>query len=147
MCQYNARGLLRSLGATLKNFLYILIALFITSCQSETIEKPLVVDYYFFGPQAASFEIIGFGWYQWNTQGPDKGEPEDIIKVVIYKETSLEKIKKNYPVNTTIEQDYRYIKYQTAISHFNKLIPEFNEAKINNEQLIKNLSLIVSHFK
>ena len=90
----------------------------------------IVLSYDDFGPQAMSYEQIGKEWYQWNSQGPDDPNARDDIKVVVYRNVSLDEVKRKYPVIEG-QQDYRYLEYQAAL-HFLKKYegdPFWNEYK------------------
>src|SRR5216117_3865871 len=66
------------------------------------VQKPktniIVLSYDDFGPQVMSYEQIGKEWYQWNSQGPDDLNSRDDIKVVVYRNVSLDEVKRKYPV-------------------------------------------------
>ena len=74
------------------------------------VQKPktniIVLSYDDFGPQVMSYEQIGKEWYQWNSQGPDDLNSRDDIKVVVYRNVSLDEVKRKYPVIER-QQDYR----------------------------------------
>jgi len=84
----------------------------------------LVLDYSDFGPQAMAYELIGFQWWQW--ENPCCSEPDSIynIKVVVYKDIALNKVKALFPVNPEQQQDYRYLEYSKAISYLTEHIDE-----------------------
>src|SRR6188474_2630013 len=60
--------------------------------------RTVVVQYDDFGPQITSYKYIGMGWYQWDSQGGD--DPNDIvdIRVVVYRNITLNEVEKMYPV-------------------------------------------------
>lgn len=75
----------------------------------------IVLRYDDFGPQVMSHEQIGMAWYQWNSQGPDDPNASDDVKVVVYRNISVDEVKRMYPVIKE-KQDYRYLEYQSALS-------------------------------
>jgi len=86
----------------------------------------MVLPYNAFGPQSASYELIGWPWWQWescNCEGR-----ECAVNVVVYWNQTLEQTKKNYPVDKENKQDFRYVEYSAAIEYFEKLIKEMKEA-------------------
>lgn len=83
----------------------------------------LVLRYQDFAPQAAAFELIGFEWYQWNSQGPDNPSQPDTVRVVVYRDIPLNQVKKLYPVIRG-QQDYRYISYHDALAYCGRLLRE-----------------------
>src|SRR6267378_3720349 len=101
------------------------------------IQKPktntIVLSYDDFGPQVMSYELIGKEWYQWNSQGPDDPNARDDIKVVVYRNVSVDEVRRKYPVIEK-QQDYRYLEYQPALDLLKKYEEdpfwnEYNETK------------------
>jgi len=84
----------------------------------------MVLDYDDFGPQVAAHEALGMAWWQWDTHGdPDPDHPYD-IKVVVYRDVSLEQVQELFPVIEEKAQDYRYLPYERAISYLDETILE-----------------------
>lgn len=84
----------------------------------------MVLDYQDFGPQVAAHEVIGMAWWQWDQHGePDPDDPYD-IKVVVYRDISMEQVQELFPVLEEKGQDYRYLSYAQAISYLNETILE-----------------------
>ena len=81
--------------------------------------RTVVVQYDDFGPQITSYKYIGMGWYQWDSQGGD--DPNDIvdIRVVVYRNITLNEVEKMYPVIKQ-KQDYRYLEYKAALELLGK---------------------------
>jgi len=81
--------------------------------------KTVVVQYDDFGPQITSYKYIGMGWYQWDSQGGD--DPNDIvdIRVVVYRNITLNEVEKLYPVIKQ-KQDYRYLEHKAALELLGK---------------------------
>ena len=96
------------------------------------VQKPktntIVLSYDDFGPQAMSYELIGKEWYQWNSQGPDDPNARDNIKVVVYRNVSVDEVRRKYPVIEK-QQDYRYLEYQPALD----LLKKYEEDPFWNE--------------
>jgi hypothetical protein len=92
----------------------------------------LVLDYADFAPQAAGYELIGFEWNQWRSEGhPD---PEDVpVKVAVYRGTALSKVKKAYPVVRGVS-DYRYVRYDQVLKFLGARLREM-EAPPPGERL------------
>ena len=59
-------------------------------------------------------------WYQWNNHGDSDPTKFDDIRVVVYRNSSLEEVKKTYPVDEKKKMDYRYLDYDTAINFLSK---------------------------
>jgi hypothetical protein len=89
-------------------------------CRGES----LVFDYDDFGPQAIAYEAIGFQWFQWNAHGDPDPRKTDPIKVVVYWDEPLRKVKKAYPVEPRDKKDFRYLSYERALSHLRRAIDE-----------------------
>jgi hypothetical protein len=101
-------------------FILVFVFLF-ASCadQHEPRASTVVLSYQELGPQVAVYELIGFEWYQWNNHGGSDPNEVDDVKVVVYRNVSLDKVKEMYPV-VVGKQDYRYLDYETAIEYLNK---------------------------
>jgi hypothetical protein len=76
--------------------------------------QTVVLQYDDFGPQIMSYEVLGKDWYQWDPEGGDDPKKTFDIKVVVYRNISLDEVKKMYPVITQ-KQDYRYVEYKPAL--------------------------------
>jgi hypothetical protein len=74
----------------MKIFLVIALILF-PYCYIQA--ESAVFDYDDFGPQVLAYKTIGFQWYQWNNVGDCDPNKFDIIKVVIFWDEPIEKIK------------------------------------------------------
>ena len=66
-----------------------------------------------------SYEFIGLSKYQWNSQGPDDPNENDDVKVVVYRNISLDQVEKMYPVIEK-KQDFRYLEYELALKLFER---------------------------
>jgi len=84
---------------------FILAVLLITGCQ-HTPNQYLLFDYDDFGPQAMAWETIGMQWWQWDNHGDS--DPNSIynIKVVVYRDISLQEIQSIFPVVDSRGQDF-----------------------------------------
>src|SRR6185503_18691104 len=76
----------------------------------------MVLPYSAFGPQVMAYELIGYEWYQWNSQGPDDPATRDTVKVVVYRGVSLDHAKRRFPVVRGVA-DYRYVEYGRALRY------------------------------
>ena len=95
----------------------------LTSCVTKDEPHPntMVLSYSELGPQVLVYDLIGYEWYQWNSHGDSDPNTIDDVKVVVYRNIPLEKVKEIYPVIKG-KQDYRYLDYETAIDYINKNI-------------------------
>ena len=113
------------------------------------VQKPtsntIVLDYYDFGPQVMSYELIGLGKYQWNSQGPDDPNENDDVKVVVYRNISLNEVEKMYPVIER-KQDYRYLEYKSALNLLKQYEqdPFWNEYKETKERALRTRDKILA---
>jgi hypothetical protein len=90
-------------------------------------KRVLLMEYSDFGPQSMCYGLIGFEWYQWDDHGdPDPRKRYD-IKVVVYKDISLEKVEKSYPVSKDTNQDYRYVEYRDALEYLDAQLGQIEE--------------------
>jgi hypothetical protein len=101
----------------------LLAILLLIGCSSATKNNSAVFDYADFGPQAASYKVIGFEWYQWNHHGSSNPHERYDIKIVVYRDIPLKQIQQKYPV-VKGKQDYRYLEYSLAIKHLETLEKE-----------------------
>jgi hypothetical protein len=102
---------------------FILIAVSLLAGCAATREPyagMVVLSYDELGPQVAVHELIGYEWYQWNSHGDSDPNKFDDVKVVVYRNIPLEKVKEMYPVIVG-KQDYRYLDYEAAINYLNKM--------------------------
>src|SRR5688500_12723398 len=123
---------------------FFLLAVLISSCSAnvEPKSKILVLDYHReFSPSALTWEIVGDPWYQWNNHGSSDPRQFDDIKVVIYRNISLEEVKQMYPVDEKKLRDYRYLDYETAIDFLSKHgdEPYLETLKDTKQKIIENL--------
>lgn len=77
------------------------------------------MQYEDFGPQVMSYEYIGMEWYQWDSQGGDDPNRIVDVRVVVYRNTTLNEVEKLYPV-IKLKQDYRYLEYKAALELLSK---------------------------
>ncbi|WP_157209853.1 hypothetical protein [Marinimicrobium agarilyticum] len=80
-------------------------------------------DYNDFGPQVIAHEVIGMEWWQWQPHGDSRPKDYD-VKVVVYRNVTLEDVKAQFPVVPEEEQDYRYLEYGTALEYLNDKISD-----------------------
>ena len=106
-----------------KTIIHICLLLFLVGCFSQS-KNSVVMSYRDFGPQAMSWEVIGKEWWQWQKHGDSNPDTKYDIKVVVYKNITLNKVKSLYPVNKNKNQDYRYIEYSNALTFLDKNIKE-----------------------
>lgn len=119
---------------------FIVMAVALIACCAEKREphaSVVVLPYQELGPQVAVHDLIGYEWYQWDNHGDSDPNTEYDVKVVVYRNIPLEKVKELYPVIVG-KQDYRYLDYETAINYLNK-----NEREPYLEHLQKTKKKIV----
>lgn len=115
-------------------FLLTLLIYFLTACAS-TRSSPsgnfIILDYVDFGPQDIAEELIGPNYWQWDSGQYSKPQNFD-IKIIVYREMELDKIKKMFPVDKTNKKDFRYVHYLAAISWHDERISYFNQELASN---------------
>jgi hypothetical protein len=107
----------------------------------------LVLDYDDFGPQVASFEHIGYGWWQWNSTGGGKPDSEYEIHVVVYRGVPLEKVQADYPVIPEKNQDYRYFAYEDALHFLDGLLSDPESRQLLGNTISETKEKIVTSFR
>jgi hypothetical protein len=105
-----------------------LIILSVLSCYRPAWAETALFDYDDFGPQILAHEVIGFQWYQWNSTGDSDPNKIDTVKIVVYWDEPIEKIKEKYPVDPGKEKDYRYLSYEKAMEYLGSSISKLPEA-------------------
>ncbi|WP_050023929.1 hypothetical protein [Verrucomicrobium sp. BvORR034] len=104
-----------------------LVGLVLASCVGTEDEanpgRTVVLRYKDFGPQAAAYELLGYEWPQWETQG--SGDPTEVseIGVVVYRGLPLSAVQQIYPV-VRGRQDYRYVSYDQAVDYCDRMLQE-----------------------
>lgn len=117
----------------------------LSGCSSkEKDNEILLLPFNAFGPAAMSEPLLGQGWWQWQTHGDSRPSEYD-IKVIVYKDVPLEKVKKRYPVSEAKKNDYRYLTYTKAVNYLDKHIKE-NIIPKTTERLKKTKTLVTSTF-
>jgi hypothetical protein len=135
----------------MKRRICIIVILFLLGCKN-TSNQYLVLSYEDFGPQVLSYETIGMQWWQWDNHGDSNPKTKYDIKIVVYRDIPLKKIKSIFPVNEEEKKDFRYIEYFQSIKLIEKNIKvqgDINEdwAKKLKERLIKTKNKIIQNFK
>ena len=96
------------------------------SC-SENDKQILILSYDDFGPQAIAWETFGMQWWQWDNHGDGDPNTKYDIKIAIYRDIPLHKVKERFPAVQETKQDYRYIEYNAALRYLDKNILDYEE--------------------
>lgn len=102
----------------------------LSACASQVEKRSIVLEYADFGPQAMAYNTLGPKKLPWRSEQPlmiGQGK----IWVVVYRDMSLESVRKHYPADTKNQVDYRYLPYDEALSYLDKRIAQ---------NLIRNLT-------
>lgn len=108
---------------------YLVFAL---ACASRVEAASTVLPYGSFGPQAMSYEVLGFEWWQWQPHGDSRPREYD-VRVVVYCNASSDEVARLYPVDRQAERDYRYITYDHALSYLDDNIRQDVDPDLTNE--------------
>ncbi|MFV1985132.1 MAG: hypothetical protein ACC657_16405 [Thiohalomonadales bacterium] len=128
----------------MRRTLVLIAFFFLFSCTINEFENnTIVLNYNDFGPQVISNHVLGMGWWQWQNHGASRPKLYD-IKVVVYRNIELHKIKKTYPIDPIAKKDYRYFRYSDAIKYLNKHIKD-NVMEELTKQLKRTKKKITSH--
>jgi hypothetical protein len=98
------------------------IGLFLVLGCEDNQEQYLVFEYADFGPHAMAWETIGGQWWQWDPHVQNKPMHEAAIKVIVYHDTSVKRIKDRFPVDESRLMDFRYLGSKEAIRYLTKNI-------------------------
>ena len=101
-----------------------MLAVLLITCCKHTPSQYVLFNYEDFGPQAMAWETIGMQWWQWDNHGDSDPNSTYDIKVVVYRDISLQKIKSIFPVVEAAKKDYRYIEYNEALKYLDRNISE-----------------------
>jgi hypothetical protein len=107
----------------LRIFLFSLSLFLLCSCAVGSQSATALFAYKEFGPPSMSSEMLGMDWWQWQEHGDSQPKQYD-IKVVVYRNISLEEAKKKYPVVPEQLKDYRYAEYSTVVGYLDRQIEE-----------------------
>ena len=99
-----------------------------------------MLPYHELGPQVAVHELIGYEWYQWNAHGDSDPNKVDDVKVVVYRDIPLERVREMYPVIRG-KQDYRYLDHATAIDYLNRHEnePHLEHLRATRKKIVREL--------
>ncbi len=109
-------------------FLLQLAACVNTKVQDTTLvtaDSPtiFIAKYKDFGPPQLSAPLLGNQWWQWPDPENHKPVAYD-VKVVVYRNISIDIVKTSFPVIPEKKQDYRYVAYEDAVVYFDETIQQ-----------------------
>jgi hypothetical protein len=100
------------------------LAVALAGCASPDTDKIVFLECSDFGPQALAYQLIGFEWYQWDSQGYEDPNYRYNIRIVVYDDPrGLDRIKTQYPT-VNGKTDYRYVARSEAIAHLKRDIAD-----------------------
>jgi hypothetical protein len=103
-----------------------------TACAARPEAASTVLPYGSFGPQAMSYEVLGFEWWQWQPHGDSRPRKYD-VRVVVYCNASTDAVARLYPVDRKAERDYRHITYDRALSFLDENIQQDVDPALTDE--------------
>jgi hypothetical protein len=119
---------LKVLARKILFFMFLFVVFLQSSCSNmqvknemKPINNALVLDYKDFGPSQLSKSLLGKNFWQWQDSRGHSPTQYD-IKVVVYKNLTLEATQKNYPTIPEKNQDYRYVKYSKTVTWLDERI-------------------------
>jgi len=121
--------------------LYAIGLFLILGCE-DTQEQFLVFQYADFGPHAMAWETIGGQWWQWDPHVKNESMHEAAIKVIVYHETSIRRIKARFPVDESKLMDFRYLDSKESIRYLTKNIEAL--AKKDDAWAIETGALLIT---
>ncbi len=84
---------------------------------NENSKNIFVTSHSSFGPPQISSRLIGD--YRWQWSDLDNHKPISLsINVVVYRNVSIQEVKRAFPVDPSKKQDYRYVSYSEASTFF-----------------------------
>lgn len=100
------------------------VPLRLAACKQHLPMTTAVMRYEDFGPPSMVYEWIGFDWWQWQPHGDSDPNQHYDIRIVVYRNASLEEVRRKFPVNPAALKDYRYVAYEDAIQHLEQQIED-----------------------
>ncbi len=102
---------------------FVGIIFFMGGCSSNNSNQSqiLILPYSAFGPYTMSGSLLGVEWFQWQPHGDSRPRKYD-VNIVVYRNISLDEVKRKYPISEKKKIDYRYVTYSDSISYFNENI-------------------------
>lgn len=101
----------------------LFICTLVLGCFNGVKNNTVTFSYSDFGPQVIAHEVIGMEWWQWQDHGDSRPRDYD-VKVVVYRNATLDEVKIKFPVVAEQLKDYRYLEYDVAINFLNEKIDE-----------------------
>ena len=101
--------------------LLLFACLLLASCASRLSRSTIVFQYADFGPQPMAYKVLGPKNYQWDPHTPILFGDEP-VRVVVYRNIDLAKVKEHYPVDPDRHIDHRYISYADAMDYLEEKI-------------------------
>ena len=89
------------------------VVLALTGCQQKSAPDVLILPYSDFGPQVISYELLGMGFYSWDSQGHEDESYQYNIQVVVY-DGPPAPVCAAYPT-VKDKVDYRYVTRAEAL--------------------------------
>ncbi len=114
-----------------------LFVLFLTACAKN--QKTLTLDYHDFGPQAMSYELIGYDWWSWLDCHCEETAEQYPVQVIVYENITKEQLRDKFPINQQLGPDMRFIEYCDASNYLNAGIEEISK-ELNLSQLATQLN-------
>ena len=125
----------------------LLMLLFLNACVNKQIV--LKLDYQDFGPQAMSYELIGYDWWSWLDCHCEETADQYPVYVIVYVNMDKELLTINFPIDQQKGSDLSFVKYCDAMEYLQSQINEVNQTPTLN-QITKNLtetkSQLLKHF-
>ena len=116
--------------------------LIVIACTQSIKSNVIILDYQEFGPQVIAYKAIGKEWWQWQPHGNPRPSKYD-IKVIVYRDIALEKVRNKYPVEEDKKIDFRYLEHTESLKYLDNNIDD-NIMENVTEQLKKTKEKIIS---
>jgi len=116
----------------MKKIFYTFLALYfinLSPCLAGEHKNIIILNFSDFGPPSMSYHLLGQEWWQWEAHGDSKPGKYYDVKVIVYRNTPLDKVKKAYPVIREKNRDYRYLEYDEALNYLDDEIIYLKEWK------------------
>lgn len=120
--------------------LVVLAASVLLGCAIRPLAKnTMVLAYSDFGPGVLASNLLGQEWWQWQSEGGDNPATRYSVKVVVYWDVSLDKVKQAYPVVPKKKQDYRYVERDNALTFLDSAIQDAKDFQFGGSSMMTTL--------
>lgn len=99
----------------------------------------MMFTYEDFGPSVMASNLLGQEWWQWQSEGDGNPATHYPVKVIVYWDIPLDKVKQAYPVVPEKRQDYRYVERKKALDFLTSAIRDAKDFEFGQNSMLITL--------